>query len=159
MSQRDKFYALFLGDGCLGGACYDHCKYKYKHSSADIRIGDAWGTCYKKDEDGVSAVITFTSIGNEWLKKANLHIEQKPFDVVAELQIKKASKRTLITKILMKELKKESSTIDDVYAIQLLYNKLKRLIRRISNPKKTIVNFFNRFSSSHSNKLNAPTLK
>ena len=47
----------------------------------------------------------------------------------------------------------------DVYAIQLLYNKLKRLIRRISNPKKTIVNFFNRFSSSHSNKLNAPTLK
>lgn len=84
----------------------------------------------------MSAVITFTSIGNEWLKKANLHIEQKPFDVVAELQIKKASKRTLITKILMKELKKESSTIDDVYAIQLLYNKLKRLIRRISNPKK-----------------------
>ena len=159
LSQGDKFYALFFGDGCLGGACYDHCKYKYKHSSADIRIGDAWGTCYKKDEDGVSAVITFTSIGNEWLKKANLHIEQKPFDVVAELQIKKASKRTLITKILMKELKKESSTIDDVYAIQLLYNKLKRLIRRISNPKKTIVNFFNRFSSSHSNKLNAPTLK
>lgn len=55
----------------------------------------------------MSAVITFTSIGNEWLKKANLHIEQKPFDVVAELQIKKASKRTLITKILMKELKKK----------------------------------------------------
>lgn len=156
LSQGDKFYALFLGDGCLGKACYDHCKYKYDHSSADIRIGDAWGTCYKKDEDGVSAVIAFTAKGNEWIKKANLHIEQKPFDVVAELQIKKASKRTLITKILMKELKKESSTIDDVYAIQLLYNKLKKLTRRMGNPKQSIVNLFNRFSSSRSNKLNAP---
>lgn len=54
------FYALFLGDLCFGKQCYKNCKYKYEHSSADIRIGDMWGETYKDDEDGVSCAIAFT---------------------------------------------------------------------------------------------------
>ena len=43
LSQGDMFYYLFLSDSCLGKACYEHCKFKYASSSADIRIGDLWG--------------------------------------------------------------------------------------------------------------------
>lgn len=39
-SEGDLFYYMFLGNNCLGKACYDKCKYKYNNSSADIRIGD-----------------------------------------------------------------------------------------------------------------------
>lgn len=60
LSQGDMFYALFLGDLCFGKQCYKNCKYKYEHSSADIRIGDMWGETYKDDEDGVSCAIAFT---------------------------------------------------------------------------------------------------
>ena len=49
LSQGDMFYQLFLGDCCLGKQCYEHCKYKYDHSSADIRIGDLWGKTYNDD--------------------------------------------------------------------------------------------------------------
>ena len=47
LSQGDMFYRLFLSDACLGKACYEKCKFKYENSSADIRIGDLWGTTYQ----------------------------------------------------------------------------------------------------------------
>lgn len=46
-SQGDIFYQLFFRNACLGKACYSCCKYKYNHSSADIRIGDLWGKLMK----------------------------------------------------------------------------------------------------------------
>lgn len=59
----DDFYTLFLSNICLGKACYDHCKYKYVASAADIRIGDLWGKTYRESKAGVSAVLALTEKG------------------------------------------------------------------------------------------------
>ena len=42
-SEGDLFYKFFLGNMCLGRACYKDCKFKYLNSAADIRIGDLLG--------------------------------------------------------------------------------------------------------------------
>lgn len=65
LSQGDVFYRMFLGNQCLGKACYRHCKYKHLVSAADIRIGDLWGTAYKDEERGVSALIALTEKGKQ----------------------------------------------------------------------------------------------
>lgn len=87
-SEGDLFYYMFLGNNCLGKACYDKCKYKYNHSSADIRIGDLWGDTFSKDEKGVTAAIAFTDKGLETLLQSNCHFQELPFEIVAEGQIK-----------------------------------------------------------------------
>ena len=61
LSQGDIFYQLFLGDFCTNPACRNKCKYKYNNSSADIRVGDLWGKTYSQNEEGISAVIRYTS--------------------------------------------------------------------------------------------------
>ena len=99
------FYRLFLSDACLGKACYEKCKYKYDQSSADIRIGDAWGNHYKDDEKGVSAAIAFTEKGDELLQRCNCELEELSFDVVAEEQMKDSVKKTLIRIVAIKLLK------------------------------------------------------
>jgi coenzyme F420-reducing hydrogenase beta subunit len=89
-SQGDLFYKLFLGDYCLGIQCANHCKYKYDKSSADIRIGDLWGNTYKDNEEGVSALISFTEKGRQVI--SDLHdvtLVEHPFEVVAEGQMKR----------------------------------------------------------------------
>lgn len=87
LSQGDLFYLLFLGNSCLGRACYDKCKFKYDKSSADIRIGDAWGETYENNEDGVSCAIAFTLQGNEVLKNACIERVEHPFEQIAEGQM------------------------------------------------------------------------
>lgn len=87
-SQGDMFYQLFLNDCCLGKQCYEHCKYKYNHSSADIRIGDLWGKTYQDNEEGVSSVISFTKKGHEILQQCNCTFIEHTFEVVAEGQMK-----------------------------------------------------------------------
>ena len=64
-SQDDAFYQLFLGNQCLGKACYAHCKYKGLSSAADIRIGDLWGPTYQNNREGVSALIGLTAKGQQ----------------------------------------------------------------------------------------------
>ena len=83
------FYQLFLSDSCLGKQCYYNCKYKYDHSSADIRIGDLWGKTYSSDEEGVSGVVAFTQKGDEILKQCNCDFVEHSFVVVAERQMKR----------------------------------------------------------------------
>lgn len=104
-SQGDMFYKLFLSDTCLGNACYDKCKFKYDKSAADIRIGDAWGSHYKDNEDGVSAVVAFTRNGIELLQKSNCELEELAFEVVAEGQMKKCSNRKPLSKLIVLMLK------------------------------------------------------
>lgn len=94
MSQGDLFYKLFLGDYCCNSACHDKCRFKYDNSSADIRIGDAWGALYKDDEDGVSAVIAFTQKGENVLSKSNCTFHSHTFDTIAKGQMKGNSPKT-----------------------------------------------------------------
>ena len=69
-SQGDAFYQLFLGNQCLGKACYAHCKYKALNSAADIRIGDLWGATYHNNKEGVSALIALTEKGQSVIAEA-----------------------------------------------------------------------------------------
>lgn len=101
-SKGDTFYRLFLGDYCSNQACQKNCKYKYNRSSADIRIGDAWGNEYKNNEDGVSALIAFTEKGKNILEqlKETCTLETKPFFVVAEGQMKHNAGKAWIAPIV-----------------------------------------------------------
>lgn len=126
LSQGDPFYRLFLSDSCLGKACYDKCKFKYDHSSADIRIGDLWGTTYKDNEDGVSAAIAFTEKGDELLHQCNCTLVEHPFEVVAEGQMKICPQRNSLYNQITKVLKEKDVTL--LYIIKWL-NRI-RLINR-----------------------------
>lgn len=89
LSDGDIFYKLFLGDFCSNPACRKNCRFKYDKSSADIRIGDAWGKTYGKNEDGVSTAIAFTEKGNEILHCCHIELESHSFERVTEGQMKK----------------------------------------------------------------------
>lgn len=91
LSQGDFFYKLFLGDYCCNPACQKDCKYKYNRSAADIRIGDLWGETYKKDDKGVSALVSFTPKGDKAvaLLANNCTLTEHPFEVVAEGQMQR----------------------------------------------------------------------
>lgn len=117
LSQGDMFYRLFLSDCCLGKACYDHCKFKYASSSADIRIGDLWGNTYKENEDGVSAAIAFTEKGNKVLAQCNCTFIEHPFKVVAEGQMKTSPNEPSYSKNIWKILRNEKANIFQAISI------------------------------------------
>lgn len=117
LSQGDMFYRLFLGDSCLGKACYEHCKFKYASSSADIRIGDLWGNTYKENGDGVSAAVAFTEKGNKVLAQCNCTFIEHPFEVVAEGQMKTCPNVPPYSKDIWKILRNEKATIFQAISI------------------------------------------
>ncbi len=104
-SQGDIFYKFFLGSFCNNPACEKNCRFKYDNSSADIRIGDAWGKTYKMDEDGVSAVIAFTGKGNDILKSSHVILEDRKLETVAEGQMKSNAKPAILAPLVMRMLK------------------------------------------------------
>lgn len=134
LSQGDMFYRLFLSDSCLGKACYEHCKFKYNHSSADIRIGDLWGEAYKDYEEGVSAAIAFTEKGEEILNQCGCVLLPHPFELVAEGQMAVAPARPYYYERLRKCLANPSSTIEDADAIVRKAQEKERVARIIKNP-------------------------
>ena len=140
LSQGDPFYRLFLSDTCLGKACYDKCKFKYDHSSADIRIGDLWGKTYKDNEDGVSAAIAFTDKGNEVLHQCNCTLVEHPFEVVAEGQMKTSPVKNRLYNHVSSALKDNRKNIVKIYGILQHYRKRQRWIHRLKNPFITLIN-------------------
>ena len=146
LSQGDMFYKLFLGDCCLGKQCYEHCKYKYDKSSADIRIGDLWGNMYKDDEDGVSAAIAFTEKGNEILKQCNCELIEHTFDIVAEGQMKTCPKEIPIYDKIQESLRCKSQSIESAFDILASYYRRQRHINRVKHPIRTVKNIIRRFT-------------
>lgn len=140
LSQGDMFYQLFLGDCCLGKQCYDHCKYKYNHSSADIRIGDLWGKTYNDDDDGVSGAVAFTQKGNGVLKQCNCELVEHSFDVVAEGQMKTCPQRIGAYNKVLETLKNDSKNIQDACHILTTYRKQQRQLERIKHPVRSFKN-------------------
>lgn len=138
LSQGDAFFQLFLSDACLGKACYDKCKFKYSHSSADIRIGDLWGTVYKDNEEGVSAAISFTDKGDELLKNCGCELIEHSFDVVAEGQMKKCPVRTKFYYKAQQLLQLDSCTAVDIYNEYRKYLRYSRIHNRIKHPVRTV---------------------
>lgn len=92
-SDGDLFYKLFLCDICVAPQCVKHCKYKSDHSSADIRIGDLWDKTYKKDNKGVSALVSFSDKGRSLIEGLkNITLVEHPFKIITEGQMKSNAK-------------------------------------------------------------------
>lgn len=143
-SQKDMFYQLFLSDSCLGKACYNNCKFKYNHSSADIRIGDLWGKTYQQDEKGVSATISFTNKGDYLLHQSNCFLKEHPFEIVAEGQMKQCPQKKRLYHNVMKILHSDAN-IKTIHEELTKEQKRIRMIGRITHPKRTVVNFLKYF--------------
>lgn len=128
-TQGDKFYSMFLGNNCLGRACYKDCKYKYLNSSADIRVGDCWGCKYKDNIEGVSAVVAFTKKGSELLQtNKNIELVDLDVDVVAEGQMKKSlNYPTLARPLLLSFLKLRFVPLSFIVFCNRVFNKLRRI--------------------------------
>lgn len=95
IDSGDLFLNQFLGNTCLGKACYYDCKYKQLHSSADIRIGDFWGKKFKNNDDGVNSVIAFSKKGQVLISllKDSCQIEEVAIkDAVAEQMTSNATR-------------------------------------------------------------------
>lgn len=106
-SQGDLFYKLFLDNYCLNKCCYATCKYKMHKSAADIRIGDAWGSAYKDDDQGVSVVMALTQKGRDVLASLgqNVTLEPQPYDVATEVQMKKNARQPPVREKIIRALR------------------------------------------------------
>lgn len=142
LSQGDMFYKLFLGDCCLGKQCYDHCKYKYDQSSADIRIGDLWGKTYQDNQDGVSGAVAFTEKGKDILQHINCELTEHPFEIVAEGQMKVCPPYKPWYKKIEVTLADPSKNIDDAIAIINQQRKHESWRNRFRHPLRTLNHLF-----------------
>lgn len=130
-SEGDLFYYMFLGNNCLGKACYDKCKYKYNHSSADIRIGDLWGDTFSKEEKGVTAAIAFTDKGLETLLQSNCHFQELPFETVAEGQIKNNIRcHSMSRQLILYLARQKSVSISCLSLVSRITNRCSRLFSK-----------------------------
>ena len=133
MSQGDLFYELFLGDFCLGPQCEVDCKYKITKSSADIRIGDLWGSEYKDNEKGVSALVSFTNKGKNIIEHLKgISLVEHPIEIVIEGQMKENAKRKPFSGLVMHHLR-NGKPINTLYFKMMLFSlkviaKLKRIL-------------------------------
>lgn len=148
-SQGDAFYRLFLSDNCLGKACYDRCKFKYRASAADIRIGDLWGQKYRDNEEGITGVAVFTEKGKEVLMQTNCEFVEEPFETVAEGQMKVPAKRGKLYNRLMPLIEDDKSSIQEIHAIVKRYRKQRQLKDRLRHPIRTLCNVVIRILKSN----------
>ncbi|MCM1372621.1 MAG: Coenzyme F420 hydrogenase/dehydrogenase, beta subunit C-terminal domain [Bacteroides sp.] len=136
-SKGDLFYKLFLGDVALGPQCEEQCKYKYDHSSADIRIGDLWGDTYKNDQKGVSALIAFTEKGRELVEGLkDVTLIEHPFEVVAEGQMKKNAQHAKDYRYVMSHLRKPNANLKFIEFGLKIRTMYRQVLRIIENPTK-----------------------
>lgn len=133
-TQGDLFYAFFLGNSCLGRACYDKCKYKKAASSADIRIGDCWGKTYVNDEDGVSSVLVFTAKGERLLHNLNCEFISQPLELVTDGQLTRSPHRPSeyeFTLRLLRNSRLSLPSIDRILYFISLYKRIKRKLLKL----------------------------
>lgn len=90
-------------------------------SSADIRIGDLWGKTYEQNEEGVSALVSFTDKGRQIIEGLeDVTLIEHPFSVVSEGQMKKNAQRKPFSYLVMNYLRK-GKPIDTIYFKSLLF--------------------------------------
>ena len=126
----DAFFTLFIGDACLGKACYDSCVYKQRSSAADIRLGDLWSH-YKGDKKGVSIAIAFTASGDELLKRSNIMLIPMEYENAANGQMRTNASRPWYYEKTMKLLKSHKGTVIGLAKFVRRYNFAKRQIEKI----------------------------
>lgn len=134
-SNGDDFFLMFIGDACLNKPCYDSCKFKYNSSSADIRLGDFWGTGYKDENNGVNSVVIFTKKGHDALLASDVEVTKHTFGQAGNGQMKKNPERPWYWKRSTKLLKEPHSKLSSVTK----YIKINRLKRKIINRMKRLL--------------------
>lgn len=135
LRDKDWFYQLFLGNYCLGEACY-RCKYKMDVSAADIRIGDMWGKTYKNDQKGVSALIAFTECGKRVVESLdNCQLNPCPAPLVMEGQMRNPASKPIVYPLINRMLK-EDKPLSAIFIYVKGYNLLRlplRVLRKVKN--------------------------
>ncbi len=110
---KDAFFRFFKSGNCYANSCYE-CNYRTA-SCADIRLGDYWGEKYKKDNKGVSMVLTLSQKGEmllESLHKNNaIDLEQNNIDDYWNIQLPYNPKKPLFYEHLLSNLKNNDSTL------------------------------------------------
>lgn len=135
LRDNDLFYRFFLGNYCLGEACY-RCKYKLDASAADIRIGDMWGSTYESNQKGVSALIALTERGKHVIASLeNCQINSYPSSLVMEGQMRVAASKPLIYPLINRMLKGNKSLAAILVYVKLynLFLLPLRLLLKIKN--------------------------
>ena len=129
-SGGDMFYSLFLSNSCLGKACYDKCKYKMLDSSADIRVGDLWGSKYSENKEGVSGLLSYTERGHRILKSVDsIHLIKESISTICEGQMSKGAKRPKSYSVIFRTLKSRIN-ISIIVFLNRSINKLCRIISK-----------------------------
>ena len=128
---NDDFFSMYLGDACLGKACYDSCKFKYGSSAADLRIGDFWGKTYEANSTGVSSVLVFSQKADDILHQSNLTLKGHPLQIVASGQMRENVKRPWYHKQCMKNLKDEKKLLSTIALMVRLSKKIKGHFNRL----------------------------
>lgn len=135
LRNNDLFYRFFLGNHCLGEACY-RCKYKMDASAADIRIGDMWGSTYESDQKGVSALIALTERGKHVVESLDdCQLNPFPASLVMEGQMRIPASKPFIYPLINRMLKGEK-TLSAIFAYVKWYNLFRlplRVLRKIRN--------------------------
>jgi len=139
--DRDPFWRFFLRGLCLNTACYDRCKYRMLSSAADIRIGDLWGTAYRDNDEGVSALLAFSEKGKKLVDSlTNSYVKAQPLSVVTEGQMRHSIKRPSGYRYVKRSLAGDGELITiakrarlfhivlDIHTI--LFNRLKKIWKR-----------------------------
>lgn len=78
--ETELFWQVFFENILLGDACFE-CKVRRENTSADLRIGDYWGTKFQNRIDGVSAVFACSCQGEKAIEEL---IDEKRFRVLKE---------------------------------------------------------------------------
>lgn len=132
-TKGDLFYKLFLGDNCMGPQCQKQCKYKMMKSSADIRIGDLWGKKYQDNNEGVSALISFTKKGEEIITGLkDVTLVNQDAEIITEKQLKENTQLKKLSWLVLWYLKKgfplEHTGFKIILLIQRVAQKLSKLL-------------------------------
>lgn len=63
-SEYDLFYRAYFDNVLLNPAC-QNCTVRKERSIADLRLGDYWGRRFQDNQDGVSAVLVLSALGQK----------------------------------------------------------------------------------------------
>lgn len=133
--QNNMFYSFFLGNYCLGEACYA-CKFKATSSAADIRVGDYWGKKYQSDTQGVSCCVIFNKRGADAIQSISSEcmICNEELAQVLQEQMSESPRRIPLREKVLKQLKGKRS-LNTIYNTTMFFCRLKwkivSIIRRI----------------------------
>ena len=132
-THADLYHELFLSNVCLNEVCYN-CNYRYKKSSADIRIGDFWSEKFKDNKEGVSSVLVYSEAGDQLIRKLeNCFLEEEKAEAVLEGQIEGGLEIPSIRRRMIKELGKNQK-LEKIkhtwFFVFRLQRKIKRLVKK-----------------------------